>query len=244
MSQAQPAVRPEPSGAAFSYPVRTAEADPSPADRRHLLGLEGVSRAELTEILDSAEHWRERLSRGRLACEELAGVAVVNAFFEDSTRTRVSFELAQHRLGAIPVSFSPAGSSVSKGESLLDTLHTIVAMGVDLVVVRHPSPGTPALLARHLEAGVVNAGDIAHSRVARSAIFGLHTLGASVRLAGPATLVPRGIESLGCEVAESLEQALRGADAVMALRLQRERMEAGLLPSAGEYAREWGLAAG
>ena len=275
MSQAQPSVRPEPSGAAFSYPDRPAETRPSPADRRHLLGLEGMTRAELTEILDAAEHWRERLRRGRLACDELAGVAVVNAFFEDSTRTRVSFELAEHRLGAIPIPFSPAGSSVSKGESLLDTLHTIVAMGVDLVVVRHPSPGTPALLARHLEEGVVNAGDgahehptqglldlltlrdawhgrfegrsiaivgdIAHSRVARSAIFGLHTLGASARLAGPATLVPRGIESLGCEVAESLEQALRGADAVMALRLQRERMEAGLVPSIGEYAREWGL---
>ena len=115
MSQAQPSVRPESSGAAFSYPDRPAEAEPSPADRRHLLGLEGMSRAELTEILDSAEHWRERLRRGCLACDQLGGVAVVNAFFEDSTRTRVSFELAEQRLGAIHTTFTASGSSLSKG---------------------------------------------------------------------------------------------------------------------------------
>src|SRR5262249_5231215 len=177
-----PSVRPEPSGAAFfsfgragqeapgraanQMPGRTAhqdrgrpEGEPLPADRRHLLGLEGMSRADLLELLDAATAWRERLRSGRLATAELRGVAVVKAFFEDSTRPRVSFELAERRLGAIPLSFGPTGSSVSKGESLLDTLQTMVAMGVDLVVVRHSSAGAPALLARHLDAGVINAGD-------------------------------------------------------------------------------------
>ena len=250
-------------------------AAPSPSDRRHLIGLEGMSRADLLELLEQSAQWGERLGRGRFACDELRGVAVVNAFFEDSTRTRVSFELAERRLGAIPLAFSPDGSSVSKGESLLDTLGTIIAMGVDLVVVRHASAGTPALLARHLDAGIINAGDgehehptqglldlltlrdawrgrfegrrlaivgdIAHSRVARSIIFGITTLGARVVVAGPATLMPQGVETLGCEVARTVEDALRGADAAMALRIQRERMEGGLLPSLSEYARVWGL---
>ncbi len=240
----------------------------------HLLGLEGVGRPELTAILDSAVHYRER-TRARETSEVLRGVAVCLAFFEDSTRTRVSFELAARRLGAMPVVVFPQGSSMSKGESLLDTLQTIVSMRVDLVVVRHRSAGASHYLARHLDAGVINGGDgahehptqglldlltlrdawhgrfdgrriaivgdLAHSRVARSAIFGLTTLGARITVAGPATLMPEGIANLGCDVAPTVEDALRGADAAMALRVQHERMEKSLIPSTREYARRWGL---
>jgi aspartate carbamoyltransferase catalytic subunit len=244
-------------------------------DPRHLLGLETMSAEAILEILDSAARYRTAWESGEDLTGELAGVEVCNAFFEDSTRTRVSFELAERRLGAISVTISESGSSLSKGESLLDTMRTVVAMGIDLVVVRHRAAGTAAYLARHLDAGVINAGDgahehptqglldlmtlrdswqgrfegrtlaivgdIAHSRVARSACFGARALGARVRIAGPATLMPAGVEGLGVEVAETVESALEGADAVMALRLQRERMEAGLLPSLGEYARVWGI---
>src|SRR2546428_9351871 len=247
----------------------------SMATRRHLLGLEGLPASTLHELLDSAREWRTRWSRSREPLPLLAGVEVCNAFFEDSTRTRLSFELAERRLGATPLSFGVTGSSCSKGESLLDTLRTIVAMGVDAVVMRHRDAGAAALAARELPVSVVNAGDgvhehptqglldlltlsdawngvfegrrlaivgdVAHSRVARSAAFGLATLGARASVAGPATLPPRDVGSLGCEVAPDLEHALRDADAVIALRLQTERMEQGLLPSLAEYAGAWGL---
>jgi aspartate carbamoyltransferase catalytic subunit len=230
---------------------------------------------EILEILDRAEEFRARWKSGARLSDELGGITVCNAFFEDSTRTRLSFELAEKRLGAITLSISNSGSSLSKGESLLDTLETVAAMGVDLAVVRHSSAGLPDSLAGHLEMGIINAGDgthehptqglldlltlrdawrgrfedrrvaivgdIMHSRVARSAIHGLVTLGATVTVAGPRTLVPAGIERLGCAVAPSLEDALNGADAAMALRIQRERMEEGLLPSLSEYARVWGI---
>jgi aspartate carbamoyltransferase catalytic subunit len=243
-------------------------------DPRHLLGLEGMSAETLLGLLDQAAGYRTMLQSGMVS-DELAGITVLNAFFEDSTRTRVSFELAARRLGALSVTIGENGTSVSKGESLLDTVRTVVAMGVSLVVVRHRASGTAAYLARHLDAGVINAGDgahehptqglldlltlrdawdgrfegrriaivgdIAHSRVARSAIFGLRALGAAVTVAGPATLMPAEIGSLGCAVAPTVEAALRDADAVMALRLQKERMEAGLLPSLAEYARVWGI---
>jgi aspartate carbamoyltransferase catalytic subunit len=202
-------------------------------------------------------------------------MTVCLAFFEDSTRTRTSFELAARRVGASVVSLFPQGSSMSKGETLLDTLQTVVAMQVDLVVVRHRSSGAAAYLARHLDAGVLNAGDgahehptqglldlltlrdawngrfegrrvaivgdLAHSRVARSAIHGLRALGASVTVAGPPALVPPAFATLGCELAPTVEDAMRGADAVMALRVQRERMERSLAPTAREYARCWGV---
>ncbi len=246
-----------------------------PPSRRHLLGLEGMPREELLGMLDDAEAMRARLRAGGLPFDDLRGVTVLLAFFEDSTRTRVSFELAARHLGATVATLTAAGSSVSKGESLLDTIQNIEAMGVDLVVVRHAASGAPLFLTRHLEVGVINAGDgrhehptqglldlltlrdawqgrfegrrlalvgdVAHSRVARSAIHGLRTLGAEVTLAGPATLMPAGIESLGCTVAATVEEAMEGADAVMALRLQKERMESGLLPSLGEFSRVWGL---
>lgn len=254
---------PAPSGAGPFHP------------RRHLLGLEGMPRDTIARLLEDAALWRERTRRRELPADLLRGVAVCNAFFEDSTRTRVSFELAARRLGAISVTFTAGGSSVSKGETLLDTMRVIASMRVDVIAVRHPSSGAPAYLARHLDACVISGGDsthehptqglldlltlkdvwegrfegrriaivgdLAHSRVARSAIFGLTTLGASVTVCGPPTLMPAAVEALGVEVAPTVDAALEGADAVMALRIQRERMESGLLPSAGEYARVWGI---
>jgi len=246
-----------------------------PRDGRHLLGLEGVPRAELLGLLEEAERYRAALDRPGVPTRELEGVTVCNAFFENSTRTRISFELAEQRLSATAVSFASTESSTSKGETLLDTFRVIQAMRVDLVAVRHPSSGAAAFLACHLEAGVINAGDgqhehptqglldlltlrqawsgrfegrriaivgdIAHSRVARSAIFGLTGLGVAVAVAGPATLMPREVERLGVTVAGTIEQAMEGADAVMALRLQHERMEQGLLASLSEYTRAWGV---
>jgi aspartate carbamoyltransferase catalytic subunit len=247
----------------------------SAAPPHHLLGLEGLPGPELLALLEDAERCRTALERRRPLDHCLEGMAVANCFFEDSTRTRFSFELAEQHLGARLVSFSAAGSSVSKGETLRDTARVIAAMGVDLVVVRHPMSGAPHYLARELSAGVINAGDgmhehptqglldlltlrrawgerfegrriaivgdIAHSRVARSAIHGLRILGAEVIVAGPATLMPAEVETLGVTLAATVEEALEGADAAMALRVQRERMEKGLLPSLAEYRRAWGL---
>ncbi len=261
----------------FGAPATTPPPGGSPAaDLRHFLGLEGLSRDALLALLADSAREREWLAGGEPNRPDLAGVTVVLAFIEDSTRTRTSFEIAAQRLGANTVVFSSAASSLNKGETLLDTVRLFEAMGAALVVVRHPSSGAPAWLARELATmGVVNAGDgmhehptqglldlltlqdawdgrfegrrlaivgdIAHSRVARSAIFALGTLGASVTVCGPSTLMPIAVEKLGCDVSDSLEDALAGADAVMALRIQSERMEKGLLPSLGEYARLWGL---
>ncbi|MEO5618660.1 MAG: aspartate carbamoyltransferase catalytic subunit [Candidatus Eisenbacteria bacterium] len=263
-----------------TYPVPQAAgifSEPAVASaERHLLALEGLGAATLNEILDEAARFRDRWrTEGKAPGIELRGFEVCNAFFEDSTRTRVSFEIAAQRLGATHTTFGVGGSSVSKGESLLDTIHTIAAMGVDLFVIRHPAPGSAAYVARHLGVGVINGGDgmhehptqglldlltlrdawngrfegrrlaivgdIAHSRVARSAIHGLTALGTEVTLAGPATLMPADVELLGVSVAPTLDDAMAGADGVMALRLQRERMEAGKLPSLPEYTRNWGV---
>ncbi len=268
MERASLAARPAPAGVGvFSAPAG--------APRRHLLGLEGFSSQTLLELLDSAARYRELLRSPRWQSDALRGIAVCNAFFEDSTRTRLSFELAEQRLGAMHVTFGESGTSVNKGESLLDTMRVVTSMRVSVVVIRHRSAGVPQFLARNLDASILNAGDgahehptqglldlltlkdawngrfegrriaivgdIAHSRVARSAIFGVTSLGATVTVCGPGTLLPVEIEALGCTVAPTLEGALEGADAVMALRLQRERMEHGVLPSVGEYSRIWGL---
>ena len=272
---------PAPSGAGpFSSPAQDGPPPGAPGlplhlDRRHLLGLEGLDRAEILALLDAAEGYRARLREGGMLFADLAGVTVLLGFFEDSTRTRVSFELAARHLGATVTTLTTAGSAVSKGETLYDTVQNVRAMGVDVVVVRHVSSGAPYFLARHLDVSVVNAGDgrhehptqglldlmtlrdawqgrfegrrlalvgdIAHSRVARSAIFGLRALGASVTIAGPRTLLPAAVEALGCTVAATVEEAMEGADAVMALRIQRERMDSGLLPTLGEFSRVWGL---
>lgn len=247
----------------------------SPPASRHLLGLAGMERGEILALLESAQRYRELLDGPGISSRALDGVTVCNAFFEASTRTRLSFELAEKRLGATVVTFSAVDSSTIKGETLLDTLKVIQSNRVDLAVVRHASSGAAAYMARHLDMGIVNAGDglhehptqglldlltlrqawsgrfegrrlaivgdLAHSRVARSALHGLLTLGTEVVVAGPPTLVPRGIERLGVTVAPTVDEAMTGADAVMTLRLQRERMEQGLLATTAEYARQWGV---
>ncbi len=260
---------PAPNGAGV-FSIRPA------AEERHLLGLEGMTRDALLDLLEDAALEREWLRSGAPNRDDLAGCTVTLAFIEDSTRTRSSFEIAARRLGANVLTFSASASSLNKGETLLDTMKLFEAMGSQLLVIRHGMSGAAAYLARHLRrVGVLNAGDgmhehptqglldlltlrdawggrfegrrlaivgdLAHSRVARSAIAGLATLGADVTVCGPGTLLPADVELLGCSVAGTVEEALSGADGVMALRIQKERMEKGLLPSLGEYSREWGI---
>jgi aspartate carbamoyltransferase catalytic subunit len=241
---------------------------------RHLLGLEGVSAEEIRLILDTAGSFKEILERPIKKVPALRGITVANLFFEPSTRTRFSFELAEKRMSADSVSFSTATSSVKKGETLKDTVKNIEAMRVDMVVIRHSAAGAPHFLARCVDAAVINAGDgahehptqalldmmtlrekygsleglrvvivgdIAHSRVARSNIWGLKTMGASVIVCGPKTLLPLDVEQLGVDVSVSLDEALEGADVINVLRLQLERQTQGLLPSVREYNREYGI---
>ncbi|MEK7705597.1 MAG: aspartate carbamoyltransferase catalytic subunit [Myxococcota bacterium] len=243
----------------------------------HLLGIEGLSRATIEHVLDTTDGMREISRRPIKKVPTLRGRTVFNVFYEASTRTRMSFELAAKRLSADASSFSTSGSSVTKGESLLDTLATLQAMQPDAVVIRHSQSGAPHFLARHLRVPIINAGDgmhehptqalldaytirqrfghieglevvvvgdLAHSRVARSNLIALRTLGANVRIAGPRTLVPVELEqAYGCERAVSVAAALEGAHVVMALRLQHERMTGGLVPSLLEYASEYGISA-
>jgi len=236
--------------------------------RKDLLGMEDLSSEEIIFILDTAKSFREILERPIKMVPTLRGKTVANLFFEPSTRTRLSFELAEKRLNAAVLSFSSLGSSVTKGETLLDTAKNILAMKVDCFVLRHTSPGTPHLLARELDVSVINAGDgahehptqalldlytirerkgrveglkmvivgdISHSRVARSNIWGMVKLGAEVRICGPPTLIPPDIERMGAKVFYSPEKALQGVDVVMMLRIQKERQTRGLVPSVNEY---------
>jgi len=247
---------------------------PTRLSSRHLLGLEGVSRGELELIFDTAETMLGVLDRPIKKVPPLRGMTVVNLFYEASTRTRFSFELAEKRLSADTVNFSASGSSVSKGESLVDTVKNIEAMKIDMVVIRHGSAGAPHKLAGEIDSPVINAGDgqhehptqglldiltlrrtfgrveglvvaivgdILHSRVARSNIWGLATMGAEIRVCGPSTLMPVEIEKMGVKVFYDLDSALEGAHVVNVLRLQRERQQAGLLPSLREYSRLWGI---
>ncbi|MBS1051402.1 aspartate carbamoyltransferase catalytic subunit [Gluconobacter japonicus] len=246
-----------------------------PSVPRHLLGIEGLTAGQITPFLDLAESYA-LLSRSRSAPREaLRGRTVINLFFEDSTRTRTSFELAGKRLGADVINMTVATSSVNKGETLLDTASTLNAMRCDLLVVRHGQSGAPALLSQKVEASVVNAGDgthehptqalldaltirrhfgrlegltiaicgdVGHSRVARSNIHLLTALGNSVRLVGPPTLLPSAMAELGnVTLYSDMDEALKGVDVVMSLRLQKERMGAGLVPSSREYFRFFGL---
>ncbi len=251
---------------------------------RHLLSTKSLSRDEATAILDVAEDMADVADREVPKLPALRGKTVINLFYEDSTRTRVSFEVAAKRLSADVINFSAKGSSVSKGESLKDTAQTLAAMGADAVIVRHSASGAPDVLARSgwIDAGIVNAGDgthehptqalidaftirrrlhgsaarhkgldgcrvtivgdILHSRVARSNIWLLTTLGASVSLVAPATLLPVGIDGWPVEVDYDLDRALRASpDVVMMLRIQAERMHNAFFPSEREYARRWGL---
>ncbi len=242
--------------------------------RRHLLDLESLSADEIVTLLDTADQMK-RLTEGcRRKVSLLAGKTLANLFFENSTRTRNSFSLAAKRLGADTVEFSSSGSSVSKGETFVDTAKTIQAMGVDWVVTRHSTPGTPHLLARELECCVLNAGDgahehptqglldmltirehrqrldgltvalvgdIAHSRTARSNMWGLRKLGARVIVCGPATLVSPRWAELGFEVAHDLDEILPECDVLNLLRIQFERQKARPFPSVHEYAARYAM---
>ena len=243
-------------------------------ESRHLLGLDGMSKEEITLILDTAVNFREILDRPIKKVPPLQGKTVVNLFFESSTRTRISFELAERRLSADVVSFATAASSVSKGETLKDTARNIEAMKIDMVVIRHSAPGSAHFLSRVVEANVINAGDgghehptqalldmytlrekfgsleglrvcivgdIAHSRVARSNIYGLTTMGAEVSVCGPETLIPREIEKLGVKVYHRLEEIIPQVDVLNVLRVQLERQKSGLFPSMREYHRFFGV---
>ncbi|WP_076351328.1 aspartate carbamoyltransferase catalytic subunit [Paludisphaera borealis] len=235
-----------------------------------MLGLEELSREEILAILDTAESFAEISNRSRKKVPALQGRIVFNLFFENSTRTRTSFSLAAKRLSADTQDFTASVSSLSKGETFIDTAKNIEAMGADVMVVRHPTPGAPHLLSQHVSSSIINAGDgahehptqglldlmtirkakgriegltvglvgdIAHSRVARSNIWGLLKLGAKVILCGPPTLVPKAMERLGCEVAYRLEDVLPRCDVVNVLRIQFERQQGGMFPSVGEYSQ-------
>ncbi|MFF3520960.1 aspartate carbamoyltransferase catalytic subunit [Streptomyces albidoflavus] len=251
---------------------------------RHLISAADLTRDDAVLILDTAEEMARVADRPIKKLPTLRGRTVVNLFFEDSTRTRISFEAAEKRLSADVINFTAKGSSVSKGESLKDTAQTLEAMGVDAVVIRHGASGAPFRLATSgwIDAAVINAGDgthqhptqalldaftlrrrlvgpdaglgqdlagrrvtivgdILHSRVARSNVDLLHTLGANVTLVAPPTLVPVGVENWPCEVSYSLDKVLDRSDAVMMLRVQRERMNAAYFPTEREYARRYGL---
>jgi aspartate carbamoyltransferase catalytic subunit len=242
--------------------------------RKDLLSIRELDAAEITLILDTAASLREIGGREIKKVPTLRGKTVVNLFYEASTRTRTSFEIAGKWLSADVINFSASTSSTGKGETLLDTARNIEAMNPDVVVVRHSASGAAELLARTLHCGVVNAGDgqhehptqalldlltirqkkghldglhvaivgdIAHSRVARSNIHAMRKLGLTVTVAGPPTLIPPQVQELGVKVSHRLEDAIRDVDVIMMLRLQQERMSAGLIPTLREYARYWGL---
>jgi len=255
---------------------------------RHLIGLEDLSREEILQILTLSTSMKEVLRRPLKKVPTLRGKAIVNLFFEASTRTRTSFETAAKILSADAVNWTAATSSVSKGETLLDTARNIEAMRPDVLVIRHPAGGAPGFIAARVACAVVSAGDgahehpsqglldlytlaehltrvggappqappdfdtlagktvtivgdVTHSRVARSNLHGLTKLGAKVRVCGPPTMIPPGIEALGASVHYHLRPAVEGADAVMMLRIQHERIGDPLLPGTREYSKVWGL---
>jgi aspartate carbamoyltransferase catalytic subunit len=235
---------------------------------KHLLGLDGIPREDIITILDTANSFREVLDRPIKRLPTLQGKTVVNLFYEPSTRTRISFELAEKRLSADIINFSATTSSVKKGETLIDTVKNIEAMKIDMVVVRHSSPGAPHLLSRALKSHVINAGDgghehptqalldmftirqklgslegktvalvgdISHSRVALSNIYGLTKMGVRVMVCGPSTLIPREIEKLGIETYYNIDEIIPQVDVLNILRLQLERQREALFPSLREY---------
>jgi aspartate carbamoyltransferase catalytic subunit len=243
-------------------------------ERKHILGLEELTPGEISLILDTAESMKEVSERDVKKVPALRGVTVCNLFFEPSTRTRSSFEIAEKRLSADVLNFTTSQSSVVKGESLLDTARNLEAMGASMIVIRHPMSGAPWLLAKKLESSIINAGDgshehpsqalldlftirqikgrieglkvvivgdILHSRVARSNIWGFMKLGAEVRVVGPPTLVPKYIESIDVKSYYSLDKAVEGADVVIMLRIQKERQDSEYFPSLREYSRFYGL---
>ena len=248
--------------------------EPSAPLGKDLVGLESLSAEQILTILNTAEPFKEISERRVKKVPVLRGNTIVNLFFEASTRTRVSFEFAEKRLSADTVNIASSGSSVVKGETLVDTARNLEAMRIDMVVIRHGSSGAAKFLAERIPSNVINAGDgshehptqalldiltirdhyakieglrvclvgdILHSRVARSNIFGLLALGAEVAVCGPKTLLPLGIADLGVTVFSLIEEAIQWADVLNVLRLQLERMEAGFLPSLREYNQVWGV---
>ena len=241
---------------------------------RHLLGLQGVPKEDIQLILDTASTFREILERPIKRVPTLQGKTIVNLFYENSTRTRISFELAEKRLSADSINFSSGQSSVSKGETLKDTMRNIEAMKVDVVVVRHSAAGVPNFLTRICNSNIINAGDgihehptqalldlysirekfgklsglkvcmvgdIAHSRVALSNIFGLKTIGAQVSVCGPSTMIPKYVEELGVNVIHNIDEAIQENDVLNVLRIQLERKAREYFPSIREYAKYFGI---
>ena len=241
---------------------------------RHLVGLENVPSEDIELILKTTDSFREIIDRTIKKVPTLRGITVLNLFYEPSTRTRISFELAEKRLSADTINFSTSTSSVKKGESLRDTVQNIEAMKIDMVVVRHGSSGVPYYLTQCMDANVINAGDgahehptqalldmytiwkkygkldglrvvlvgdVKHSRVIRSNIWGLKTMGASVALCGPSTLLPYEVEKFGCDLYTNIDEALDGADVVNVMRIQLERQQSGMFPSQREYTNLFGI---
>ena len=245
-----------------------------PLQSKHLLGLHGMPRADIQSILDTATSFREVLDRPIKKVPPLQGKTIANMFFENSTRTRFSFELAERRLSADVLGFQASGTSVAKGETLKDTARNIEAMKVDMVVMRHSASGAPHYLSQVIDANVINAGDgshehptqalldmytireklgkiqglhvcivgdVAHSRVARSNIHGLKTMGAKVSVCGPATLMPKEVEKLGVDVYHHIDDVLPQIDVLNVLRIQLERDAGRLFPSIREYHNYYGI---
>jgi aspartate carbamoyltransferase catalytic subunit len=241
---------------------------------RHLLGLQYLPREDIELILDTAKTFREILERPIKKVPTLQGTTIINLFFENSTRTRISFELAQKRLSADTINFTTSSSSTKKGETFKDTVRNIEAMKIDMIVVRHQSSGVPRFLTRISNASIINAGDgshehptqalldfysikeklgtiekkkicivgdIAHSRVALSNIYGLITMGAKVSVCGPTTMIPRGIEKLGVTVYSDIDKAIKENDVLNILRIQLERESGASIPSVREYHKYFGI---
>ena len=241
---------------------------------KDLLGLKDLSREEIEYILNTAKTMKYILTSNNKKTPHLQGKSIITLFYENSTRTRLSFELASKYMGASAANISASSSSVQKGETLIDTGRTIDRMGADVIILRHPMSGAPHLLAKNVNTSVINAGDganehptqalldmftmmdkkgslegkkvaiigdVLHSRVARSNIWGLTKMGASVSVAGPATLIPPGLEELGVSVYTTVQEAILDADVVMGLRIQLERQKKGLFPTLREYSRFFGI---
>lgn len=242
---------------------------------KHLLGIKGLQPQQIESIFQTADNFSELLKAPVKKTPALRDITIANLFFENSTRTRVSFELAEKRLGADVVNFSSSSSSVKKGETLIDTVNNILSMKVDMIVMRHPAPGACQFLSKHVDSQIINAGDgthehptqalldafsirnhfkgnlqgkrvlivgdIKHSRVALSNIYCLKLLGAEVMVCGPATLIPKYIQTLGVKVSHNLDEALKWADVANMLRIQLERQDARFFPSLKEYSKLYGL---
>ncbi|MDN3723631.1 aspartate carbamoyltransferase catalytic subunit [Aequorivita sp. SDUM287046] len=240
----------------------------------HLLGIKYITEADINLIFETADHFKEVINRPIKKVPSLRDITIANLFFENSTRTKLSFELAEKRLSADVINFASSSSSVTKGETLIDTVNNILSMKVDMVVMRHPNPGAGVFLSKHVSASIINAGDgahehptqalldaysireklgdvsgkkivivgdILHSRVALSNIFALQKLGASVKVCGPKTLIPKYIESLNVGVETNLRKALEWCDVANMLRVQNERMDISYFPTTREYTQQFGL---